>query len=137
MIGSLPDISSPEDVKAFVDAFYGKVLEDDLLKPVFVDIAGVDWDEHLPKMYAFWSSLLLGTANYHGAPFPPHFALRQHINTDHFDRWLNLFEETIDSLFAGDRATMAIQRARNIAWIFQAKMGLLQSDDPYGLGAPQ
>jgi len=120
------DITSKSDVKQLVDQFYGQVLEDDLLKPIFVDLAEVDWDDHLPKMYSFWSSLLLGTASYHGAPFPVHAALMPNLTVEHFDRWLDLFEGTISSLFEGPVADTARQRARNIAYIFQAKLGLLE-----------
>ena len=121
----LPDIASEADVRRFVDAFYHLVMQDDLLGPVFNDIAGVNWDEHLPTMYSFWSSILLGAATYKGAPFPAHWALREHITRQHFARWLALFEATIDSLFAGSMADAAKQRAQNIAMVFQVKMGLL------------
>jgi len=120
------DIKGESDVQQFVDHFYGLVLQDDLLRPIFVDLAGVDWDEHLPKMYSFWSSILLGTASYHGAPFPAHAALMPNLTVEHFDRWLNLFEQTIEELFEGPIADTARQRARNIAYIFQGKLGLLE-----------
>ena len=122
-----PDIVDEADVRSFVDAFYDLVVKDDLLKPIFVDIAQVDFDKHLPTMYSFWSSILLGAATYKGAPWPVHAELRQHIGREHFDRWLELFNQTIDGLFSGDKAEAAKQRARNIAMIFQAKMGLLPS----------
>ena len=120
----LPDITSEADVRRFVDAFYDGVMQDDLLGPIFNDVAAVDWDEHLPTMYSFWSSILLGTCTYKGAPFPAHWALKEHITRDHFARWLLLFERTIDSLFTGEMAEAAKQRARNIAMVFQVKMGL-------------
>ena len=125
---NLPDIVSEADVKKFVDAFYDQVMQDDLLGPVFNDIAGVNWDEHLPTMYSFWSSILLGAGTYKGAPFPAHWALKEHITREHFSRWLSLFEATIDSLFTGPMADAAKQRAQYIAMVFQVKMGLWQPD---------
>ena len=66
MINSQPDITSEADIRLLVDGFYAKVVEDALLGPVFNGFAHVDWPRHLPVMYDFWSSLLLGTTRYHG-----------------------------------------------------------------------
>lgn len=118
------EIKTKEDIKRLVDTFYGKVNNDELLSPVFNNEAKVDWEEHLPKMYKFWGTQLIGTADYFGRPFPPHAVL--HINRQHFERWLQLFHETVDELFTGMGAEMAKQKARNIAAVFQYKLGLLQ-----------
>lgn len=121
----LTDITTDEDVKKFVDEFYDLVVQDDLLRPIFVDMAQVDFDEHLPKMYMFWSSMLLGAGTYNGQPFPPHAALRQHLTPAHFTRWVELFQGTIDRLFQGQTAETAKLRAQSIAWIFQNKLGMI------------
>jgi hemoglobin len=120
------EIRTEEDIKLLVDTFYGKVNQDELLSPVFNGQAKVDWEEHLPKMYKFWGTQLIGTANYFGRPFPPHAEL--HIGRDHFERWLQLFTETVDELFTGMSAQMARQKARNIAAVFQYKLGLIKED---------
>lgn len=117
-------IKTEDDIKKLVDTFYGKVNKDEMLSPVFNGQAGVDWEEHLPKMYKFWGTQLIGTANYFGRPFPPHAALQ--ISKEHFERWLKLFTETVDELFVGLGAEMAKQKARNIAAVFQYKLGLIQ-----------
>jgi hemoglobin len=122
---NLPDIKTETDVRAFVDDFYAKVTVDPMLGPIFNEIAGVDWAEHLPTMYRFWGSMLLGTRNYKGVPFPPHAALRAHITPAHFTRWLTLFTESIDKLFQGEMADTAKQRAMNIAFIFQSKLSMM------------
>lgn len=116
-------ISSMEHVKELVDKFYEKVNMDNLLSPVFNKEAKVNWPEHLPKMYKFWGSILLGTADYNGRPFPPHAAL--HIGKEHFERWLQLFLETVNENFEGELAELAKQRAQNIASVFQYKLGLI------------
>lgn len=54
----MKDITSEADIKLMVDSFYQKVNEDDLLGPVFNDIAQVNWENHLPRMYSFWESLI-------------------------------------------------------------------------------
>lgn len=116
------DISSREDVEQLVDQFYARVNQDPLLSPVFNDFAGVNWSEHLPKMYTFWSSILLGEFSYKGRPFPPHALLPA--KKAHYDRWLKLFTETVDSLYAGEKADMAKLRAQNLASIFMSRLGI-------------
>lgn len=116
------EIRTPEDIRLLVDSFYSKVNSDELLGPVFNEEAGVDWNEHLPRMYRFWGTQLIGTADYNGRPFPPHAVLK--INASHFQRWLQLFTETVDEHFTGLSAQMAKQKAVNIAAVFRHKLGI-------------
>jgi len=120
MPDSRPDIATEADVQSLVDAFYANVNHDALLDPVFNGFAHVDWPRHLSKMYDFWSGLLLGTARYHGRPFPKHLPLP--IAAAHFQRWLALFEATVDELFAGFKAEEAKVRARSIAALFEHRL---------------
>jgi len=119
------DIESEEDIKLLVDTFYESVNKDTLLGPVFNDFAKIDWSSHLPVMYDFWSTVLLGSMSYKGQPFPKHMKLP--IQSLHFNRWLELFTNTIDILFIGEKATEAKQKALNIARIFKLKMGILEN----------
>jgi len=119
-----PDITTEADVRHMVDTFYDKVNKDALLSPVFNDFAAVDWSRHLPVMYAFWNSLILGIPGYKGAPFPKHMGLP--VSRDHFGRWLQLFRANIDEHFAGPNADLTKHRAENIAQVFQYKMGLIR-----------
>ena len=102
-----PDITTTEDVKLLVDTFYASVNADDLLSPVFNDVVKVDWPHHLPAMYSFWNTLLFGKMDYKGQPFPKHLALP--IEVRHFERWLYLFTNTVNTLFAGEKAEEAKQ----------------------------
>jgi hemoglobin len=120
----LNDITTTEDIKTLVDSFYEKVNLDSLLAPVFNDFAKVDWEKHLPVMYKFWGSLLLGTMDYKGQPFPKHLILP--IKAEHFKRWIEVFIKTVNENFQGQKAEEAKQRARNIAMVFQHKMGLVE-----------
>ena len=115
-----PDIATEADIRLLVDGFYAKVNHDALLDPVFNDVAHVDWPHHLPVMYDFWSSLLLGTTRYHGRPFPKHVPLP--IDATHFQRWVALFEANVNELFAGPRAEEAKVRARGIATLFEHRL---------------
>lgn len=115
------DILSRNDVECLVNSFYDKVKADALLAPVF---AHVDWPEHLPVMYNFWSSLLLGDMSYSGNAMGKHLTLS--INRNHFTQWLELFRATVDEHFEGYNATEAKTRAQSIAALFQHKMGLVE-----------
>lgn len=114
------DIINREDIKLLVDSFYEKVQADALLAPVFNH---VDWPHHLPIMYNFWSSMLLGDQSYRGNPFQKHLPLP--IQPKHFDRWLKLFKETVNELFSGEKAEEVMSRAESIAGIFQMRLGLI------------
>lgn len=113
-------INSPVEVKELVDSFYEKVNRDPLLSPIFNDFARVDWEKHLPVMYGFWNAMLFGEVGYKGNPFMKHIPLP--IEKAHFDRWIQLFEETIDERFTGEKAEEARKRAQSIAGIFQHKL---------------
>ena len=116
----MKDITSREDIILLVNSFYEKVNQDDLLKPIF---SHVDWPAHLPTMYNFWSSMVLGDQSYQGNPFQKHVHLA--IDSSHFNRWLELFTQTVNENFAGFKAEEVKSRAQNIAGVFQHKMGLL------------
>jgi hemoglobin len=119
------DITTENDVKLLVDSFYAKVNKDNLLSPVFNEFAQVDWEVHLPKMYRFWGTMLIGTMNYNGSAFAPHARLP--VNEEHFNRWLTLFRGTVDEHFEGQNAELAKQRAQSIASIFLYKIEALKS----------
>ena len=116
----MKDIENREDVKLLVDTFYNKVNKDELLGPIFNDVAAVNWDEHLPKMYNFWESLLFGAQSYKGRPFDSHMPLP--LSAAHFQRWVSLFTATVNELFEGPKADEALVKAENIAGIFKFKM---------------
>lgn len=115
------DITSIEDIRILIDAFYLKVTADDVIGYIFNDIAEVNWEHHLPKMYAFWEFLLLGGEAYTGNPIEPHRALNQKIplKKEFFDHWVALFTATVDEHFNGINAEEAKNKATLIAmtWI--------------------
>lgn len=114
------DILNLDDVKLLVNSFYGKVREDEMLAGLFNNRIGDRWPEHLEKMYRFWQTVLLGEHTYYGAPFVPHAQLPvQHM---HFERWMELFNSTVDALFAGEKADEAKWRGKKMAEIFEMKI---------------
>ena len=120
------DIETIDDIKLLVDTFYECVQADDLIGPIFNKVVENRWPQHLEKMYRFWQSILLHEPTYSGRPFPPH--LKLDINHLHFDRWIRLFELTVNGLFQGSNATTAIERAKLMGALFQAKHSYLRSE---------
>ena len=119
----MKEIKGREEVIELVDAFYDKVNQDELLSPIFNQLVQVNWEAHLPKMYNFWDSLLFGTQTYKGKPFDHHRPLQ--LLASHFDRWVALFNETLDERFTGEKAEEAREKAVNIAGVFKFKMQML------------
>ncbi|NJN41842.1 MAG: group III truncated hemoglobin [Flammeovirgaceae bacterium] len=118
------EIKTREDIVLLVNAFYERVKEDELLAPIFNDVAKINWTSHLPVMYDFWAMVLLGDTTYKGNPMTPHLALNKKftLTQEHFNRWLDLFNKTIDAHFKGDKAEEARTRAVSIAGLMQHKI---------------
>ena len=130
MQDSVNDITSLDDIKLFVDAFYTQVQQDQLIGPIFNSVIQDRWPVHLEKMYGFWQTVLLNERAYSGSPFPPHAKLP--IEKQHFDRWLKLFNSTIDINFKGDKADEAKWRAAKMAQMFRYKIDYLNKQNPNG-----
>lgn len=118
------DITNASDIKTLIDHFYAKVQEDEVIGYIFNDIAQVNWPAHLPVMYAFWEFLLLDAPDgYRGNPIQKHFDLHQKhpLKAAHFDRWVLLFQSTVDELFAGPTAEAAKFKGYAIAETWKPK----------------
>lgn len=118
------DIESTKDIELLVDTFYAKVQADDLIGYIFTDIAKVNWEKHLPVMYHFFENLLFYTGSYTGNPMELHKHVSRlfPLTEAHFERWELLFTQTVDELFAGEKATLAKQRAKSISAVMQLKI---------------
>lgn len=99
-------------IERLVRCFYARVRDDALLGPIFAARI-VDWEPHLGRMCAFWSSVALMTGCYHGQPMQAHLPLP--IDARHFDRWLSLFEQTAREVCPPPAADHFLDRARRIA----------------------
>ena len=118
------DLDSPAEVAEMVRRFYQDVAQDDLLGPLFNDVARVDWSAHLPKLTAFWSRALLGIEGYQGNPFRAHSEIhaRSPFTIAHFERWLQLFHETVELGWIGPNATRALELAHNVARVHSQQL---------------
>ncbi len=117
------DIRNRKDIENLVNAFYEKVKTDEIIGYLFTDIAKVNWELHLPKMYDFWENVLFQSANYNGNPMVVHKNLHQKstMNQAHFQQWRELFNQTVDSLFVGTKADEIKNRAMNISAVLTHK----------------
>jgi hemoglobin len=115
-----PTIETREDVRNLVFTFYEIIKLDEKLGPIFLEIIPTDkWGSHLEILTDFWMVHLFGIMNFKGNPVQAHRDVDKHFNysitQDHFTRWLELWFGTIDSLFSGEKALIAKQRAQNMA----------------------
>lgn len=117
-------LESREDIKALIDAFYQKALKDELIGFFFTEVAPLDFEKHMPKMYDFWETTLFHKALYKGNPMQVHQELhdKSPLNKEHFERWIQLFVETVDEHFKGENAELAKQRAQSISLMMQIKI---------------
>ena len=111
------DLDSRKRIERFVELFYERMLEDDQLAPIFVDVAEVDLSQHLPHIKNYWSKLLLGDPSYQRHTMNIHRQLhsKRALKSSDFDRWVATFVATVDSNFAGINADRAKRVAHTIA----------------------
>jgi hemoglobin len=118
------DIRDRQDIRLLIDSFYGKVRKDEVIGYIFNEVVKVDWEHHLPIMYDFWEGVLFQQGGYTGNPMAVHTRLNQEtpLTTEHFDRWKQLFLETVGEHFEGEKAELARQRAVSIATMMRIKI---------------
>jgi len=113
MGGPMPLLSISEDaLRELVDAFYGKVRRDPRIGPLFLG-AVQDWPEHLERLTAFWSSVMMNSGRYKGDPLAVHGRLA--LTPAQFDRWLALWAETTAEQFPPPLAEALQSKAGRIA----------------------
>jgi hemoglobin len=118
------DIETRADVERLVRAFYAKAMADPMLGWIFVDVARLDLEAHVPVITSFWETMLLGAQTYSGGAFAPHAALHEKVGlrAGHFERWLWLWRGTVDELFAGERAEDAKAHANRVGRAFYQRI---------------
>ncbi len=114
------DIGTIEDIRLLVDSFYDRVKSDPLIGPIFIEVIQDRWPEHLEKMYRFWQTVLLDEHTYQGAPFVPHAKLP--VDLPHFERWVQMFNDTVNVFFEGEIAERAKWQGQRMAQMFHSKI---------------
>lgn len=115
-------------IRMVVHAFYARVRADAELGPIF-DRVVEDWDAHLDKLCDFWSSALLATGRFKGAPMPAHARLAE-IAPAHFVRWLALFRQTVEQLCPPDAAALFAAKSELIAQSLQLGIAASRGELP-------
>jgi hemoglobin len=115
-----PDLDNRDEVERFVEQFYRRLLADEVLAPIFLDVAAVDLDKHLPHIKDYWCKLLLGEKGYQRHTMNIHRQLhgKQALAPADFARWLAHFNAALDAGYAGPQA----EKARRIATAIAANM---------------
>jgi hemoglobin len=123
------DITNREDIEKLIRLFYDKLLADDSLSYIFTDVAKIDLEPHIGLISDFWENLIFGSDTYRRNAMQPHLDLNKQtpLKKEHFDGWLNHFNNSVDSLFEGKKAHFAKNRAQSIAMVMQVK--ILQSQN--------
>jgi hemoglobin len=128
------DISNRADCERLVRAFYARALTDPIIGWIFTDVAKLDVEAHVPEIASFWETILLGAQSYRGGAFRPHAELHMKVRlrAGHFERWLVLWRETVDSLFEGERAELAKSHATRVARAFYGRLEVISAATPAG-----
>lgn len=122
------DIENRADIIQLINAFYDKLLDDELMAPLFTEVAQINLSEHLPILYDFWESVLFQAGIYSRDTMQPHLDLHyaHPLQDRHFERWLELFNDSVDERFEGEKAHQAKVRALSIATVIRIKIHNLE-----------
>ena len=120
----MPDLDDRAAIHDLVVHFYREVAFDDLLGPVFGEVAEVDWSEHIPRLIGYWCRVLLGDPSYDGRILTAHDRVdaQQRFDAELFDRWYRLFVESVDSGWSGSQAERAKRHAAHMAGVISRRL---------------
>jgi len=120
----LADLHDRDDVLALVNDFYTRAFDDDLLGPIFVDVARMDLAHHLPIICDFWETVLFQAGLYRRNALQIHLSLnaKAPLGAERFERWLTLWTTTVDENFAGEKAELAKTQGARIAGSIQRRL---------------
>ncbi len=118
------DLDTRSEIHDLVVRFYREVALDDLLGPIFDEVAEVDWATHIPKLIDFWCRALLGEPGYDGWFLAAHQHVdeRQRFEPKFFDRWLALFVGAVDAEWTGPIADAAKVHAHHMAAVLARRL---------------
>jgi hemoglobin len=111
-----------DDIARVVKHFYAAVRKDPNLGPVFAhSIDPNGWRDHEAKIVRFWANAILHENDYAGNPFLVHRA-QGHVKPEHFEIWLNLFQDSLNTVLPPMPALQFNNLAQRIG--ASLKMGL-------------
>jgi hemoglobin len=125
----MKDIENRQDIELLINTFYDRVKQDDVIGYIFHQIIGEDWSHHLPIMYSFWETVILNKASYRGNPIQKHIEVdkKTTLKQEHYDRWLLLWEQTVNDLFSGETAEHIKSRAMMMMNLISMKVEMARN----------
>lgn len=120
----MKDIATRADLELLLSRFYERLLQNEEMRHIFIDVAQINMAEHLPTIVDFWEQLLFQTANYHKNVMQLHLDLnaKTPLSARHFQIWINTFNTSVNSHFSGPNAELAKTRALSIGTTMQVKL---------------
>lgn len=118
-------------LERLVRTFYATARHDAVIGHLFDGVQ--DWEKHIAKITAFWSSVALLTGRYHGRPLAAHFPLP--LTPSHFIRWLVLFEQTVRMTCSAAGADHLMEKAHRIARSLEMGLAVSRGELPPRAGA--
>lgn len=118
------DIETRADLEGMLRAFYEKAFADELIGHFFTKVVPLNLDTHIPVITDFWEAIIFNKHSYKKNVMVVHQHIHNlsHIKKEHLDRWVEIFTETVEEMFDGDKATLIKQRATSIATIMDIKL---------------
>jgi hemoglobin len=122
------DITNRQDIDLIMSEFYKKAVEDELLGHIFTQVAQIHLETHLPIICDFWETILLYNRKYGRNMMQSHIDLdkKYPLEEVHFNRWVEIFSNTVDAHFEGETAERAKQVARTNVPIMMAKISWMR-----------
>jgi hemoglobin len=118
------DIQNQNDLSLLITLFYNKLLADKVVSYFFTETIKLNIENHIPIVVTFWSQAILGTGGYFNNLTNIHLEIDKisKISENHFDVWLNHFNETVDENFAGSKSEEIKVQAKNLSFILKLKI---------------
>ncbi len=119
------EIRTRKDVFELVNVFYTKIRANQVLGPIFEKHIQ-NWPKHIERLTDFWETNLFFVRKFKGNPLLKHqivdAASNYTLDEKHFGIWLNLWFETLDDLFHGEKVNIAKNRARTMGTFFHINL---------------
>ncbi|WP_436770668.1 group III truncated hemoglobin [Yinghuangia sp. YIM S09857] len=119
-----------------LEDFYAAAFADDMLGHIFVDVARMDLEAHLPRLADFWEVTLLRSGEYRGNALEPHRVLHAQfpLTAEHFARWLRLWADAVDRRHSGPVAQRAVGQAGRVAAAMRKRLQIADSPGEWAAG---
>lgn len=127
----LSDTVDRASIERMVRQFYATILKDEIVGPYFIKALGDDlkndkWYEHFKTLDSFWLMLMTGERGYMGDPFLPHVFIGE-LYAETFERWLELFHETVHQFFVPEIAEKFYKKAEILSEQFMENLEIIKA----------